>query len=290
MSGELYALSAALAWALGGITLKWASNVLPPFYLSRWRNTAAWISLILFLLLTGRLFNLPPISFNSALYLTLSGIIGLVIGASVYIKSLSFLDLSVAYPVSHSTWIISAVLFAVLFLGETINIKTILGGVLVLLGLIFLTHPEKKDQKKLINNNKGLPFALLAGFCWAFAGVFLKLGIKEVDPLLVNFVRLPATVLILTLLTIKEKPSLNIENKKALAHVGISGFFDQFVAAFLFFTAIKLIGVAKTTILSAVSPLFVAPLSIIILKERISLKIGIGTILCVLGAWLTYLK
>ncbi len=288
MIGELYALSAALAWAVGGITLKWASGKLPPLYLGRWRNMAAWISLTIFLLVTGRLFNFPHVPVTSALYLTASGIIGLALGASIYIKSLSLLDLSVAYPVSHSTWIISAVILAIIFLGETTTLRTFFGAILVLAGLIFLTQQETKDNTIKIKNGKGIFLALMAGFCWAFAGIFLKLGIKEVDPMLVNFIRLPTTILLLTLLTAKEKPEFNNKTKKALFQVGISGFFDQFIAAIFFFSAIKLIGIAKTTILSAISPLFVAPLSIFLLKEKISLKIAIGTILCVLGAWLTF--
>jgi len=289
--GEIFALIAAFSWALGGITLKNPSTQLPPFYLSKWRNTAALITIALVTIFSGLVNQLGTIPLKSIIYILLSGVVGLTLGSTFYIKALSYINLSRAYPICNSSWIILVGISAYFFLGESVTVNMLVGALLILLGMTFLTSEKNLSPKAKSDFYLGYLFALLAGTCWAIASVFLKLGITGVHPSLVNFIRLPAAILPLIILSQREKVTNINSNKRnwLLVQTCTSGILDQFVASYFFFTAIQHIGIAKTTILGVTSPLFVAPLSILFLKEKITVKVALGTLLCVLGAWLTIL-
>lgn len=289
--GEIFALIAAFSWALGGITLKKPSTQLPLFYLSKWRNIAALITIVLVTVFSGLLNQLGDIPLKSIIYIILSGVVGLTVGSTFYIKALSYINLSRAFPICNSFWIILVGVLAYFILGESITVYMLVGAVLILLGMTLLTSEKNLTPKAKSDFYLGFLFAMLAGTCWAIAGVFLKLGITGVHPFLVNFIRLPVAILPLIILSQREKVNNISSNNRnwLLVQTFTSGILDQLVASYFFFTAIQQIGIAKTTILGVTSPLFVAPLSILFLKEKITVKIAIGTLLCVLGAWLTIL-
>ncbi|MBT9165068.1 MAG: hypothetical protein DDT22_01284 [candidate division WS2 bacterium] len=285
--GETFALIAAFSWALGGITLKNPSTQLPPFYLSKWRNIAALIIIAFFTIFSGLVNQLGAVPLKSIIYIILSGVVGLTLGSTFHIKALSYINLSKASPICNSLWISLVGIASYFFLGEIITVNMLLGALLILLGMTLLTNEKSLSSQDKSDNYKGYFFSFLAGTCWAIASVFLKLGISGVHPFLVNFIRLPAAILPLIILSRGEKLK-NISRNNLnwlLVLTCTSGILDQVVASYFFFTAIQHIGIAKTTILGVTSPLFVAPLSIIFLKEKITLKVALGTILCVLGAW-----
>lgn len=287
--GEIYALFSAFCWAVGGIALKRPSTILPSLYLGMWRNLAAWVLIFIFTISLGLVNQLLEIPIKSIVYIILSGLIGLTFGSTLYIKALSHINVSLAYPICNSSWITFVGLAAYLFLGESFTLDMLIGAILIITGLSFLTQEKSQPEKGKSKLPIGFIYALLAGTCWAMASVFLKLGISDVHPFLVNFIRLPVAILPLIIFAYRRPlPKINhVLKKQLLWQTSISGILDQFLAAYFFFTAIQQIGVAKTSILGITSPLFVAPLSILILKEKITWKVALGTILCVIGAWLT---
>ena len=54
----------------------------------------------------------------------------------------------------------------------------------------------------------------------------------------------------------------------------------------LFVTAISLAGAGKTASLSATSPLFAAPLAALFLKEPLTRRLILGTLVSAAGVWL----
>jgi len=72
---------------------------------------------------------------------------------------------------------------------------------------------------------------------------------------------------------------------RSLTILALAGILGIGLGGLLFMIGVKNAGAAKTAILSATAPLFGVPLSMLILRERITLKIVLGTILCVVGIW-----
>ena len=58
------------------------------------------------------------------------------------------------------------------------------------------------------------------------------------------------------------------------------------VSTVLFVAAISLAGAGKTASITATSPLFAAPLAALFLKEPLSRRLALGTIVSAAGVWL----
>jgi transporter family protein len=116
----------------------------------------------------------------------------------------------------------------------------------------------------------------------------MKMGLREISPALFNFIRLPVVILILSVLVWQREgmPELARLNRRQVTRAAVAGILEQDVGMVLSFMAIQMIGVAKTALLIATSPLFVAPLAVIFLKEKVTWRVVLGTLLCVSGIWL----
>jgi len=291
ITGELAAIGAALAWAIGGLIIKPISTKFSSLSINSIKLSIAWIILTTIMALWDKLGSLTFLGWHSTAYVIGSGILGLAIGTTLQIKSLSLIDISKVYPIAFSSWFLFTALIASIFLGEALTYYTILGAILIALGITFLSSFSKVERREMPNTDriKGIIFALLAGLCWAGGTNLVKLGLYEVDPLMVNVIRLPFAILLLATLTLSrgEASEYRRYNHRALIQVGISGFLGQAVGEVLFFISVQLAGATKAAILSSTSPLFIAPLSIIFLKEKLTKRVILGTIVCALGILLT---
>jgi drug/metabolite transporter (DMT)-like permease len=251
---------------------------------------------MVFLSPLGKVAEMGSVPVFSVAYLMGSGVIGLAIGTTFFIRSLSLTNITRVFPVTYSFWLLGTVAIAAIFLGEAMTIFTILGAVLIVSGIVILARPSREQQ--VANAGAGTPqsmsgiaLAIGAGTCWAVGSTLVKLGLAGASPLVVNMIRLPAAALILVaLVVLQEGPAtFSRYDWKSLLQTGGAGILEQGIGAVLWFISIELTGVAKATILASTSPFFVIPFSIIILKEKVTLRVILGTVFCVLGIWLTVL-
>ena len=70
-------------------------------------------------------------------------------------------DLSLVYPLVRSTGPIISVIFAVLFLNEIISTQIMVGGLIIIFGIFFLTGGFKKRAK---NVKASIGYGILVGF------------------------------------------------------------------------------------------------------------------------------
>lgn len=285
--GELAAVGAALAWAVASLIIKPISTKFSSLSINSIKLSMGWIILTAIMALWGKLGSLTFVGWHSTACVIGSGILGLAIGTTFQIKSLSLADISKVYPITCSSWFLFTGIIAVIFLGEAITYHTILGAILIALGITFLSSPSKGEEKETpsVNSVKGIIFALLAGLCWAGATSLVKLGLYEVDPLMVNVIRIPFAVLLLATLALSrgEVSEYRRYNHRDLIQIGIAGFLSQTVGEVLFFLSVQLAGATKAAILSSISPLFIAPLSVIFLKEKPTKRVILGIIVCTIG-------
>ena len=259
------------------------------------RVIGGWIFLIVILSLSGKVAEMGLVPGHSVAYIIGSGVIGVSVGTTLFIQSMRLTEITRIYPASYGSWVLGTVAVAAIFLNETITNYTILGGVVTVMGIVLLNTSFKGQSKanpvSASNTFKGMAIAIIAGICWAAGSVLIKIGLSGANPLVVNVVRLPAVLLaLIALVAWREGPNtFSKYDWKSLLRVGCAGILDQGLGATLWFVSIELAGVAKATILSNASPLFVAPFAFFFLKEKVTPKVILGTVLCVLGIWLTVL-
>lgn len=296
MMGAIAAIGAAICWSGAGLLIKPVSTRFSSLSINSIRVLAGWIFLMVFLSPLGKVAEMGSVPVSSVAYIMGSGVIGLAIGSTLFIRSLSLTDITRVYPVTYSLWLLGTVTIAGIFLGEAITGFTILGAVLIVSGIVLLARPSGKRQ--VANAGAGTPqgmtgiaLAIGASICWAAGSTLIKLGLSGASPLVVNMIRLPAVALILVALVAgRESPAtFSRYDWKSLLQTSGAGILEQGIGSVLWFISIELTGVAKATILANTSPLFVIPFAIIVLKEKVTLRVILGTVFCVLGIWLAVL-
>ncbi len=129
---------------------------------------------------------------------------------------------------------------------------------------------------------------LLTALLWGSSPILEKIGLGRVDPLTAVTIRsLAITIILLVFLALtgKIKDLFNID-PKSLIIFSISGFLAGFLGMWTYFGALKLGATSKIVPIAATYPLVTAILSIIILKEGVTLFRIIGTVFIILGVWL----
>ena len=277
MMGAVYALTAALSWAGSSAILKSLTTRIDALSLNTLRLCAASLLVLPLILLSGRGTELINTPLMPLVYLVVSGVISLAIGDTIFIKSLSYLNVSHAFPIAQCSNPVFTMLLAVLLLGESFTWVTGLGTFFVLLGIYLITSTQMAPSIHSTPGRirgKGIILALIAGAVWAIAAVTLKLGALDTDPLVAAAIWMSSATIVFLPFALSQRKKGALQLKKygsrSLALALTSGVVDLDVGVVLFIIAIQLIGAGKAVVLSSTSPLFLLPFSVFILRERLT--------------------
>ena len=290
MLGAGIAIITALAWAGSSIILKSLTTRIDTLSLNTLRLWVGSLILLAFIPLSGRGADFIHTPFLPLVYVIASGIIAMAIGDSIYIKSLSLLDASIAFPIAQCSFPVLTVLVAVFFLGETFTWSTGAGAGLVVLGIYLIAAAGKRAKIPPVQGTvtwKGVICALTAAAAWTAAVATLKIGVVGMDAFVAAGIRIPASAIVLSALAVcrRKKGTLQLREYglRAIGLAAAAGILTYGVAAVGYVTAIQLIGAGRTVLLTTTAPLFVLPFSILILKETPTRYTIAGTFVCVAG-------
>jgi len=277
MIGAAYALVASVCWAVSNTLIKSVVARIDALSLSALRLCVATVFLLALVALTGAGAELVNTPWLSLVYVIISGIAAQAIGDTVYIKSLSYLNVSQAFPIAQCAYPLATMLLAVSLLGEPFNWVTGLGTFLVLLGIYLITYTRKApatDHTAGRMGGRGIVMALAAGIVWAASATVLKLGVTGMNPLAAGAVRMSSGTIALLPLTLSQRKKGAWQLKKygarSVALALASGLVDYGAGMVLFIMAMQLIGAGRTVVLAASSPIFLLPFSVFILKEKLT--------------------
>ena len=289
MLGVIIALIASLAWAGSSILLKYLSsriNAISVNTMRLWVGAVALIALVFFSGRSGLILQAPLVSI---LMVVASGILSNTAGDTIYIQSLSYLDVSISYPISQSAFPVLTLIVAIFFLNESFTWFNIVGAVFVIAGILMIVRNNKKTITHK-NMGKGVALALVAATLWAAGSITLKIGLTKVDTFVAAAIRVVTSALLLTTLAFSpERLKLNSYGTRNLILVASAGLLTYGIGAIGYVTAMHLIGAGKTVLLSASAPVFLLPLSVLILKERLSPLALVGIFVAIAGICLVAL-
>jgi len=132
--GDLYILGASVIWASSAILMKKYLHHLPPEVIVVTRNTIGGMVLLAWSFSEVTTINLVPLI---PLYLAGLAIFGVLLSQLLWYWSLEHTKAS-NVGIGSITTPIFGTFFAVIFLGETLAAYQLLGGLLVILGLIYM--------------------------------------------------------------------------------------------------------------------------------------------------------
>jgi len=123
---------------------------------------------------------------------------------------------------------------------------------------------------------------------WGATPILEKMGLTKVDPLIGVTLRsaiVTVGLLVLTLLLGKGRALIELDGKSVLLF-GASGLMAGIFGMWTYYMALKMEATSKIVPIAACYPLVTALLSVLVLREGITLHRIIGTALIVSGIWL----
>jgi drug/metabolite transporter (DMT)-like permease len=288
--GTGIALLTALAWAASNTIVKFLTAKIDTLSLNALRLWFGSIPILSFVFIWGRGFDLIHTPFLPLFFVATSGVLALAVGDTIFIKSLTFIDVSRAFPITQCTFLLLTMTVALLFLQESFTWFNLIGAILVMAGVYFVAvaGKEAKTSSYRGTNVKGVVLALIASLAWTAGAVTLKLGVTQMDALAAAAIRTPASAIAITGLVMSRRRKREILQVKKYGRRNMvlafgTGALSYGVASVSYAAAMQLIGAGKTVLITAVAPIFILPFSIVFLKERPTIYAKVGIIISVLG-------
>jgi DME family drug/metabolite transporter len=244
------------------------------------------------LFFTGRTAQFLELPWYAWALLAGSTLMSLVIGDMLYFQSMKLIGLSRAMPLS-AIYPFFTMLLAGLFLNERLDWTIAGGAVLIVGGATLLALPNgaatsDSGPKMSKTNLAGVALAIVAAVCWSASTVLLRIGLQGVDVIIANVVRLSVLIIVLLPMAFAQVQVRQVRayGQRTLSLVFLAGIVGTTVGTFAFLSAVQRAGAAKTSILAATTPLF-GMLFSFVLKEKLYPRTLLGTVLTVMGIWLT---
>ncbi len=309
--GEVAALIAAMTWAGTSIAFTRFAGRTSPAVISAIRLASATLVLVGILLVSGQAGDYADASWETLAWIILSGAFAYAIGDTLYIQALGLIGMQRTFPISMALFITFTVVGGVLLLDETLTWGLPAGAALIGLGVSLIVVPRAEDgivepapgEGDLVvpdlprapqnaSATSGYVLLLLVGIFWAAASLVLAGKRGELGAVAAGTIRAPAgAIALLGFVAATQRPELvaPFRDKRHLWAIIVAGLIGTGIGSMLYVYSVVEAGAGRAAVLSATAPLMGLPLSILILKEKLSLKVGIGTLLCVSGIVLVVL-
>lgn len=283
MIGISAALGSAASWAVGSILFKRIGETVTPFGMTLSKGIVSIFLLGAVLLFIGY----DSISTSSVIMLCISGVLGITIGDTLFFAALRDLGpntLIVFFMIGQ----IMTALLAVVFLGEIPPLKAWVGIVMTIIGIATVLWIKIMGEGgKGATGIRGIILGALFMISMSFSVIIAKPALASMSTIWATFIRMTAGtlgMLAFGMATRKVGEWLNpLRETKIILFFIASVCVVTFGGFWLSIVAIKYVDVAIANTVGATEPLFIIPLALIYLKERISALEILGTLLAVCG-------
>jgi drug/metabolite transporter, DME family len=283
--GELIGLLAALAWGATGLMVRAHGVGMHAIVINALR---CGISGAVFLAIWPFVSNRQPVPPAAWLFLGTSMVAGLGIGDSLYFEALKRIGVTRAMPISMGYPVLASI-GAVVLLHETLGPLAAVGIVLTLGGVYLVA--ARPETETLSNGHArpggywlGVTMAAAAAVSWSCSTLALGPALELVDVPTASAIRTPlaSALLFLSAKRAGVLPKAEHLRGRALLAILVTGLTSVGATGF-FLVSVSLAGAGRAAVLTATSPVFAVPLSILLLGERGSWRVVAGTGCSVIG-------
>jgi drug/metabolite transporter (DMT)-like permease len=291
--GELAALSAAFLWALASAVYAKLGKTLSPLLLNLSKSLVALVLLSITLLIQAE--PIPIIPMTSLIELSLSGVIGIGLGDTLYFGTLRRLGVRLTLLLGVLTPSITAVL-ALLFLHESLSGWAWLGMGLTLAGIAWVIQERNSggDAGGRSQTLQGLFLGFIAVLIFAVSALLSRgaLANTSVTPLWSALIRLGAGTLSLTIVVMFRPRVLKQWKELGQKRIGLpligAAFLGTYLGIWLQQIGFKYApaGIAQTML--ATSPLFILGLARLA-GQKVTVQSWVGSAIALAGVSLLLL-
>lgn len=290
--GEFAALTSAVFWAITALAFHRAVNNVGSLVVNFVRLVMAVFLLgALAYFLRGKFWPTDAGS-HQWIWLSLSGLIGFVIGDYTLFKSYQYIEARISMLIMALAPPI-AFLIGWMLMDEQMTVQNLFGMVLTLTGIsmVILSRNKKNESKKrrysLNYSLKGLVLALIGAVGQAVGLVLSKYGMADYDAIAATHIRvIVATVIFAVIVVVAGKMKATLKacrSKSALPPISLGAFFGPFLGVYFSLLAVKFTTTGIASTIMAIVPVLIIPPAIFIFKEKVSFKEFIGAVVAVLG-------
>lgn len=278
--GEIFALSSAVTWALAVILMRRSGDTLPAFELNLFKNCFGLLLFIPTILLVNGL-KVPVYSATELIVVLASGLIGIAVADTWYLKALNLIGASRTGIVS-SLFSPFVILLSAVYLGERLLPWQWLGFVFVMAGVLLVTWRANRSVVDVADVKKGVAYAVGAVFMMAVGIVMVK-QILETSPFLwtveLRFVGGVAGMFIFILLRNQwQIVKQNFLKPQPWGTIIMASSLGAYLALLLWMAGYKLVDASVASVLNATNVAFIVFLAWLMLGERINGRklVGLG--------------
>ncbi len=296
-TGFLLAISSSILWSFSAILFTKSGQKIGALSVNVYRLLLSSLFLIIIALVLF-CFKTHPVAIpklSDCFWLSISALLGLVIGDNLYFKSLIIIgprrttQLLALLPIFSmiSAWV---------FFGEIIGLIPLYGVMIIVCGLMIFVFSEKKKQISISSepgqfSYKGYLIGIIAAICQGMGAAFTRkafLSAPDLDPIFATTIRIGAAALITSIAIIisGKLPFMLRQFPLVRTTTGslIGGTLCGSVLGMLcFIGALKSTPAGIVSALSSLSPLLVIPIVVIYYKSKIPIQAIIGTCVAIIG-------
>ena len=283
--GELFALSSAMVWALAVILLRRSGETLPAFELNLFKNTLG-VALMVPTILFFNGFELPGYTALELVIVFASGVIGIAVADTWYLKALNMMGASRTGVVA-SLFSPFVILLSAVFLGERMVLWQWFGFALIMSGVLLVTWRVRRSSVDSEHLTKGVMYGVMAMLAMAVGIVMVK-DILEARPFLWTMeLRLAGGVVgMLVYLSIRGQWQTAIQNMRQPQPWGLlitASVLSAYVALLLWLAGYRLIDASIASALNETNGAFIVILAWLMLGEELNFRKVAGVSLTLAG-------
>ena len=292
--GEFAALLTALFWTFTALAFEDATRKVGTYAVNILRLMLGFIFLTILNYFNRGLMFPTDASSEAWFWLSLSGLVGFVIGDLFLFASYAIVSSRVAMLIMTLVPPMTAFL-GWLILGETMELKSIAGMLLVVIGIgiTIWSRQAKGDKLRLNYSFKGLLFAFIGAVGQSGGLILSKLGMKSYDAFASTQIRIIfgifGFIIVLTLMKKWGNMFNAFKNLPALRSIGIGSFFGPFLGVSFSLLAIQHTSTGIASTLMALVPILIIFPSVLFFKQKVSKREIIGAFVSVLGVFLFFI-
>jgi len=289
--GEICAILAALCWALGASLYKKAIHDMNSLQFNLIRSTSVAIYAFSILFLLGKWNSLLNLDFPTIMIMGISSILVLFVGDTLYFVGLRSIGVTKTVPITYS-YSILVVLLSAVFLEEEITLPIIFGTIAIIVGVWMVANKALDQTQKSGSSPIGVLASLGTTLCWGFGIVLFKIILINNDPYILTAGRMLFLLPILAILSTipyRKKSHRTKWTKNQLSLALLSGLIALGIGDTLLYLGLDSTNINIVAPLTSITPIFSAIIAILFLREKVSKRTIIATLLVTAGTMLLFI-
>lgn len=284
--GEIAGVVTAISWTATALFFQVASRRIGSLVVNLLRLVLAALFYMVYTKIAHGYF-FPQADLHAWTYLSVSAIIGFVLGDFFLFKSYEYISarksmliFSVAPPISAvCSWFM---------LDERLTVMNVVGMMVVLSGVcLVILFGKHEDEKAKAHAKRGVLYALLGALGQGVGSVFSKIGMGDYDPFVASQIRVLVGIIgfLIVITGMRRWPLVrqSFSDLKGLGFTTLGAFFGPFLGVGLAMVSFKYIPVGIASTLMSTMPVFILAPAFFFFKEKITLREVIGAVVAVAG-------